>query len=473
MNRRRRSFVINLLMGLDGIAIAVSFVLAYALRDKFIFPGLSPLLPFSVYFPYLGTVLAVWLLLLRSTKNYSFIKKRIGCNSRMEIFLKLILVEVVGLAFFAMVLFFLRDNLISRTFLGYFGAVNYVFLGGIRVLAQAYFRRINQVKKYHRRVLVLGGREEVEQFIEVQAEKPELLLDIVTLPDPNPPSLFAWNKKEWQSFNERALEFIFNNVVDEVLFVFHDLKLSKISSIVNTCGRLGIMVNVVLDISTINTRKTEIDIVGPYNIISFQSYDYSPPQRFFKHLIDIVAGIVGSFIFCILAIFIAPLIKITSSGPVLFRQTRKGKNGREFQLLKFRTMYADAEEKKKKYEEQNEMDGHIFKIKDDPRVTSFGRFLRKTSLDEFPQFINILKGEMSLVGTRPPTVDEFNSYEIRHRRRLSIRPGLTGLWQVSGRSKIFKFEDIVKLDTDYIDNWTLWLDIKIILKTFTVLFSGR
>jgi exopolysaccharide biosynthesis polyprenyl glycosylphosphotransferase len=246
-----------------------------------------------------------------------------------------------------------------------------------------------------------------------------------------------------------------------------------VSPLINDCRHLGIMVNITLDISELISPKTEIDKIGSFNIVSFQSYDYSPVQRFIKALMDLAGGFIGIIIFAIAYLFIAPLIKITSPGPVLFTQTRKGKNGREFKLYKFRTMYADAEERKKEFLSRNEMKGHIFKLRDDPRVTPLGKFLRFTSLDELPQFINILKGNMSLVGTRPPTVEEFDAYEKRHRRRLSIRPGLTGLWQVSGRNEISDFEDIVKLDTKYIDTWSIWLDIKIILKTSIVLFKGR
>jgi len=147
-----------------------------------------------------------------------------------------------------------------------------------------------------------------------------------------------------------------------------------------------------------------------------------------------------------------------------------GKNGKRFILYKFRSMTVDAELLKKELQELNECDGAIFKIKDDPRVTRIGRFMRKFSLDELPQFINVLKGEMSLVGTRPPTVDEVAQYRKWHHRRISARPGMTGLWQVSGRSQISNFDEIVKLDLAYIDNWSIFLDIKIILKTIAVLF---
>ena len=136
-------------------------------------------------------------------------------------------------------------------------------------------------------------------------------------------------------------------------------------------------------------------------------------------------------------------------------------------------MYMDAEERKRELMEKNEMNGLMFKIKDDPRITRTGRFIRKTSIDEFPQFLNVLKGDMSLVGTRPPTVDEFEQYEEHHKRRLSLKPGITGMWQVSGRSDIQDFEDVVRMDLEYIDNWSVWLDIKILIQTVFVVFSHK
>ncbi len=168
----------------------------------------------------------------------------------------------------------------------------------------------------------------------------------------------------------------------------------------------------------------------------------------------------------------APAIWIEDKGPVFFSQKRVGKNGRIFKIYKFRSMYVDAEERKKELMKNNEMSGAMFKMKDDPRITKVGKFIRKTSIDELPQFLNILKGDMSLVGTRPPTIDEVNVYENWHRRRLSIKPGLTGLWQVSGRNKINDFDDVVKYDLEYIDNWSVLMDIKLILKTIFVVFKG-
>jgi lipopolysaccharide/colanic/teichoic acid biosynthesis glycosyltransferase len=167
------------------------------------------------------------------------------------------------------------------------------------------------------------------------------------------------------------------------------------------------------------------------------------------------------------------LIKFTSPGPVLFRQKRSGINGQPFTILKFRTMVTNAEQLKHELAAMNEMSGPVFKVTNDPRVTSIGKFLRKYSLDEWPQFFNVLRGEMSLVGPRPLPVDEVKRFnDLAHRRRLSVRPGLTCLWQVSGRSNVSDFKDWVRLDLEYIDHWSLWLDVQILFRTLPAVFAG-
>jgi lipopolysaccharide/colanic/teichoic acid biosynthesis glycosyltransferase len=173
----------------------------------------------------------------------------------------------------------------------------------------------------------------------------------------------------------------------------------------------------------------------------------------------------------LLTIIFGPIIYIQSPGPIFFSQNRVGKNGRIFRIYKFRSMYPDAEERKKELMAQNKMQGLMFKMDDDPRVIPIGRFMRRTSLDEFPQFFNVLKGEMSLVGTRPPTVDEHEKYEAHHMVRLAAKPGLTGMWQVSGRSDIIDFEEVVALDKKYIEEWNIGLDLKILFQTVKVVLK--
>lgn len=209
------------------------------------------------------------------------------------------------------------------------------------------------------------------------------------------------------------------------------------------------------------------------NMVTMATIEPKLRDQALKRMMDICGALVGCVISIpIIAITAIPL-KLESPGPLFFKQKRVGRNGRVFYIHKLRSMYMDAEERKKELMSQNEMNGLMFKMQDDPRITKVGKFIRKTSIDELPQFFDVLRGDMSLVGTRPPTLDEYKQYESHHKRRLSMKPGITGLWQVSGRSDIEDFEDVVRLDVQYIDNWSLWGDVKILLKTVWVVFAGR
>lgn len=213
--------------------------------------------------------------------------------------------------------------------------------------------------------------------------------------------------------------------------------------------------------------EKRIQQLGPFNVVTFSTQFYSYGDILAKRCLDICGALVG-LIFCgIVGIFLYPIIR-KDGGPAIFAQDRVGENGRIFKFYKFRSMRVDAEEIKKNLMEQNQMSGGMFKMDNDPRITKVGHFIRKTSLDELPQFWNVLKGDMSLVGTRPPTLDEYESYTPEQKRRLSFRPGITGLWQVSGRSEITDFDEVVKLDVAYMDGWTIWRDIRILLKTIKV-----
>ena len=196
-------------------------------------------------------------------------------------------------------------------------------------------------------------------------------------------------------------------------------------------------------------------------------------RKVVKNVFDFLIGLCGFPFFLIAFVIFGPIIYMQSPGPVFFSQMRVGKNGRKFRIYKFRSMYMDAEERKKELMKENKMNGLMFKMDDDPRIIPIGKFIRKYSIDEFPQFWNVLKGDMSLVGTRPPTVDEYEQYDLHHKVRLSIKPGLTGMWQVSGRSNITDFEEVVKLDTKYIDEWDLGEDVKILAKTFKVVWGDE
>ncbi|MCM1113987.1 MAG: sugar transferase [Clostridium sp.] len=210
-----------------------------------------------------------------------------------------------------------------------------------------------------------------------------------------------------------------------------------------------------------------------YPIATFAPAVHSDKELFAKRILDLIGGIVGCIISLPIILITAIPLLLESPGPLIFKQQRIGKNGRVFNIYKLRSMYADAEERKKALMDQNKMEGFMFKMDDDPRITKVGKIIRKFSIDELPQFWNVVKGDMSLVGTRPPTIDEFEKYESHHKRRLSLKPGITGLWQVSGRSDIQDFEEVVNLDCEYIDNWSLGLDIKILFKTIGVVLTHK
>ena len=267
--------------------------------------------------------------------------------------------------------------------------------------------------------------------------------------------------------------YIHKNWVDEVFFALPEhVDIPK--KIMKDCNRMGVVTHVQLAALNELGKNQVVEEIAGYMVLSSSINIVSSWQQLVKRLMDIAGGLVGCIFTGIIYIFIAPIMKVKSPGPVFFSQVRMGKNGKPFKIYKFRSMYMDAEERKKELMEKNNIkDGLMFKMDDDPRIIKgIGHFIRKTSLDEFPQFWNILKGDMSLVGTRPPTMDEWDKYELHHRRRLAIKPGLTGMWQVSGRSEITDFEEVVELDTKYIEQWSIGLDIKILFKTVTVVFTG-
>ncbi len=266
-------------------------------------------------------------------------------------------------------------------------------------------------------------------------------------------------------------EYVRTHVVDEV-FINGDSRHTS-EELAATLIEFGITVHFNLVSQTALMPNKIVEKCGNYMVLTSSMHIASPREMLIKRLMDIAGSLVGLLFTGIAFIIFAPVIKKQSKGPVFFSQKRVGKNGRVFNIYKFRSMYMDAEERKQDLMLKNEMDGPMFKLADDPRIFPVGRFIRKYSIDELPQFWNVLKGEMSLVGTRPPTVEEVERYELHHRARLGIKPGLTGMWQVSGRSDITDFEEIVALDTQYISEWSLSVDLKILLRTFQVVLSAE
>ena len=283
---------------------------------------------------------------------------------------------------------------------------------------------------------------------------------------------------------ENAAEFVCKEWIDEVLIVTSGV-VPYPRELIEQFTETGVTVHLNLaKVKSVPGKKQFVERVGDYTVLTTSINYASTRDLMLKRLMDIVGGLVGCLITGVLFIFVAPAIYIASPGPIFFAQERVGKNGKRFKMYKFRSMYMDAEERKAELMKDNKLgDGKMFKLDFDPRVignkilpdgthkTGIGDFIRRTSLDEFPQFFNVLRGDMSIIGTRPPLISETNLYELHHRARLAIKPGITGMWQVSGRSDITDFEEVVKLDTQYIQNWSLGYDAKIILKTIKVILK--
>jgi exopolysaccharide biosynthesis polyprenyl glycosylphosphotransferase len=271
----------------------------------------------------------------------------------------------------------------------------------------------------------------------------------------------------------RIIELIHEHSVSGVLVTARHAHFENVENVIKLCELEGVEAWLVADFFATQIARASFDELLGHPLIVFRTTPEASWQMLAKSLIDFFGALVLIVIGSVIMIPVAILVKLTSPGPVFFRQQRSGLNGAPFEILKFRTMVTNAEQFKHELAAMNEMSGPVFKVTNDPRVTPIGKWLRKWSLDELPQLFNVLRGEMSLVGPRPLPVDEVKRFnDLAHRRRLSVKPGLTCIWQVRGRNKISDFKEWVRLDLEYIDNWSIWLDFKILLLTIPAVFSG-
>ena len=284
---------------------------------------------------------------------------------------------------------------------------------------------------------------------------------------------------------EDAADYIVREWVDSV-YIDAPLSDKRIIKLMDDCTTMAVPTHYHVPYMSRNGVKRFSEKIGGMTVLTTSINYATPAQVLLKRCFDIIAGLVGSLIALLIMAIVGPIIKKQSPGPILFAQVRVGQNGKRFKMYKIRSMYMDAEERKKDLMDQNRVkDGMMFKLDWDPRIigneilpdgtrkTGIGDFIRHTSLDEFPQFFNVFRGDMSVVGTRPPTLDEYRRYQYHHRARMAIKPGVTGMWQVNGRSEITDFEEVVRLDTEYITNWSIGLDIKILFKTIGVIFTHK
>ena len=457
----------------DMISLEIAFLCSYFLRHGFqtIF---TDILYRNMAFVFL--LLDVFVMFLWET--FSGVLRR-GYYQEFVITLKhsLTVILLAILYLFA----FQRGNDYSRAIMFLTGGIYLVLSYMTRRLWRLYLEKTKYKEKGKRSMVIITSKDNVYDVVHELVESNYERLDIngIVVMDADMEGKQICGIPVVAN-REEAIEYICRQWVDEV-FISLPEAISYREELTASLIEMGITVHYSMTkLNAISTKKQHVEKMGPYMVLSVGVNMVTIRQALMKRLMDMAGGIVGCILTGILFLFEAPAIYIKSPGPIFFKQTRIGKNGKKFEIYKFRSMYMDAEERKKELMEQNKVkDGMMFKMDYDPRIIGsekgpgkgLGNFIRKTSIDEFPQFINVLKGDMSLVGTRPPTVDEWEKYQLHHRTRLAIKPGITGLWQVSGRSSITDFEEVVKLDTQYIADWSLGLDIKILLKTVMVVFK--
>ena len=389
-------------------------------------------------------------------------------RGRVEDLLQTIKYSIYFVITFQIVLLIFEDTLFSRNHWNFFMAVfaGVLFIWLVNLGCRKLFNKLLALKAKDNRLFIVTTKSRIEKTLQQLENYKEGIIASVSVVDDA-----QYEVPGIQTVSaEKIVTYVTKEVVDQVLINLPSDKY-LVFDYISQFETMGIPVAVSIQALEFNSNgyKT-IQQLGTMSTVTFSTTFYRYRDVVLKRMMDILGSLIGLFICGLVGIVLVPLIK-RDGGPAIFAQERVGTNGRKFKFYKFRSMRVDAEELKASLMKENTMEGGMFKVENDPRITPIGRFIRKTSLDELPQFWNVLKGDMSLVGTRPPTVDEYETYTPGQKKRLSFKPGITGLWQISGRSNIKNFEDVVKLDVAYIDEWTIWKDIEILIKTIKVVFK--
>ena len=452
---------------IDLLCLQFAFLFAYWMRH-----GVENPYKISIYRNEAMVLILIQLLVSIFTNTFKSVLRRGFYKEFVSTCKQVMLVTLIGTFY----LFVLRETMFySRMTMVVMGALYFLISYPVRVIWKGIIRTGYQRKEGNRSLIILTTSERAEEAVKtINARKYSdyILTGLVLLDKDAAGTQVAGLDVVANASN--VVSYVCRSWVDE-LYIDLDRKSFLPQEMLDSFNEMGVTVHLKLQgLENPFHRMQYVEKMAGVTVMTFSVNDIPSSQLFIKRIIDILGGLLGCILTILLVIVIGPLIYLASPGPVFFSQTRIGQNGKYFKMYKFRSMYMDAEERKKELIEQNECeDGMMFKIENDPRIIKgIGQFIRKTSLDEFPQFFNVLKGDMSLVGTRPPTVDEWEKYRLHHRIRMAMRPGITGMWQVSGRSNIKEFEEVVKLDAEYIGNWNVGMDIKIILKTIAQIIKG-
>jgi exopolysaccharide biosynthesis polyprenyl glycosylphosphotransferase len=460
MLRRHREIRMQIHQLMDACLFAISFWLAYILRSSEAvarFLGRAPEVDsFDDYVWLYLILLPAAPLILEAQGFYN----RPLLYSRRTIFWQLFkgcLFMTLGL----MVVLFLAKMLLARWVVIWFGAISFLLVFLKEELLRLLLHSKLAQAQSRRRFILVGNKEDT--FEMRQQLKAKSMEEIEVLAE------LSLSEVSMQNF----VSLLHEHAVNGVILSGRHSSFDQIEEAVRACELEGVEAWLVADFFKMQISRASFDDLYGWPVLVFRSTPEASWQSVLKLLLDYVGALVLLLLSSVPLIIIALLVKFTSPGPILFRQKRSGLNGQPFTIYKFRTMVSNAEQLKAELSAMNEMTGPVFKVTQDPRITPIGKFLRKFSIDEFPQLLNVLKGEMSLVGPRPLPVDEVKQfYDLAHRRRLSVKPGLTCLWQISGRNNVNDFKDWVRLDLEYIDNWSLWLDIKILWLTVPIVLTG-
>jgi exopolysaccharide biosynthesis polyprenyl glycosylphosphotransferase len=458
---------------MDLVLTTLAFFLAWWLRSR-VAPQLAPnlfpteLYPITRYLGLLPFVLVIWTTLLVTREAYTS-RRTVALASELW---QVVQVVAAGTLILAATGWLLRLDFVSRPFLVLFATLDLALLLAEKLALRLGARQVRQRGYNYRTLLIVGINPRAEEVAQIITAHPHWGLKLVGFVAPNGQAAATVAGFPVLGCADELPKILQQEVVDEVIFVLSRRQLEEFEDSFLLCSELGIRARVALYFPHMKARVLLEELEG-IPLLTFTNTPGAPFPLFLKRLQDLTVSMLGIAMTAPLLPLIAFAIKVGSRGPVLYQQERCGLNGRRFTLYKFRTMYKDADTKLDEVAHLNEVEGPAFKASRDPRVTPTGRLLRRLSLDELPQLINVLKGDMSLVGPRPPLPEEVVRYERWQRRRLSMKPGLTGLWQVSGRAGLDDFNRWTTIDLAYIDQWSLWLDLKILLKTIPAVLSTR
>lgn len=464
---QKKSNLHNLiLMLLDCLVILISFMLANLIRNGNAFTSDNVRMNFQM-------LVAASIISFLMMSLFKQLYKNILIRGLLEEIFQVAATNLFIFAGAAVVLYFAGVlDAYSRWVFIYFLGLDSIGMFILHLLWKKYLPKMYKTIGRARRILLVTEKQHLSSLLQYFLEQKDFHYEIIGIVLADGETMEEVNGIPIVTDYDNLISYCQTASIDEALVAVGQGCDSGIFGKLNDLSDMGITIHYHVDMPRMRgAKERQLTKFGDFYTVTYADRFLPLGQLVMKRGMDIVGAIVGCIILILLTIVLTPFIKLESPGPIFFVQKRVGRNGRIFKMFKFRSMYVDAEERKKELMAQNEMQGLMFKMEQDPRITKVGAFLRKTSLDEFPQFINILLGDMSLVGTRPPTVDEFEQYSPYHKKRLSFRPGLTGMWQVSGRSDITDFEEIVRLDVEYIEKWSVKLDIKILWKTLLAVFK--